>query len=74
MVSLHRLRRKFSRWSLRVRHLRFLSATFGSSFSQHPFLPYSDAVGFLNNGTRIAADRLPYRDYFAFLPPGTELT
>jgi hypothetical protein len=39
-----------------------------------PLLPWGDAVGFLNNGTRIVAGRLPYRDYFAFLPPGTELT
>jgi hypothetical protein len=43
-------------------------------FPGTPFLPWSDAVGFLNNGTRIVAGRLPYRDYFAFLPPGTELT
>jgi hypothetical protein len=43
-------------------------------FPNTPFLPWSDAVGFLNNGTRIVAGRLPYRDYFAFLPPGMELT
>ena len=43
-------------------------------FPNTPFLPWSDAVGFLSNGTRIAAGRLPYRDYFAFLAPGTELT
>jgi hypothetical protein len=43
-------------------------------FPNTPFLPWADAVGFLNNGTRIVAGRLPYRDYFAFLPPGTELT
>lgn len=43
-------------------------------FPNTPFLPWSDAVGFLNNGTRIVAGRLPYRDYFAFVPPGTELT
>jgi hypothetical protein len=43
-------------------------------FPLTPLLPWGDAVGFLNNGTRIVAGRLPYRDYFAFLPPGTELT
>ena len=43
-------------------------------FPNTPFLPWADAVGFLSNGTRIAAGRVPYRDYFAFLPPGTELT
>jgi len=43
-------------------------------FPNIPLLPWGDAVGFLNNGTRIVAGRLPYRDYFAFLPPGTELT
>jgi hypothetical protein len=43
-------------------------------FPNVPLLPWGDAVGFLNNGTRIVAGRLPYRDYFAFLPPGTELT
>lgn len=43
-------------------------------FPNTPFLPWSDAVGFLNNGTRIVVGRLPYRDYFAFLPPGMELT
>lgn len=43
-------------------------------FPNIPCLPWADAVGFLNNGTRIVAGRLPYRDYFAFLPPGTELT
>jgi hypothetical protein len=42
-------------------------------FLNIPLLPWGDAVGFLNNGTRIVAGRL-YRDYFAFIPPGTELT
>ena len=42
-------------------------------FPDIPFLPWSDAVGFLNNGTRIVAGRLPYRDYFAFVPPSTDL-
>jgi hypothetical protein len=43
-------------------------------FPNIPLLPWGDAVGFLNNGNRIVAGRLPYRDYFAFLPPGMELT
>ena len=43
-------------------------------FPNIPLLPWGDAAGFLNNGARIAAGRLPYRDYFAFVPPGTELT
>jgi hypothetical protein len=43
-------------------------------FPNIPLQPWGDAVGFLNNGTRIVAGRLPYRDYFAFVPPGTELT
>ncbi len=43
-------------------------------FPNIPLLPWGDAVGFLNNGNRIVAGRLPYRDYFAFLPPGIELT
>ena len=44
------------------------------AFPNIPLLPWGDAVGYLNNGSRIVAGRLPYRDYFAFLPPGTELT
>jgi hypothetical protein len=43
-------------------------------FPNIPLLPWGDAVGFLNNGNKIVAGHLPYRDYFAFLPPGTELT
>lgn len=43
-------------------------------FPNIPFLPWGDASGFLNNGARIVAGRLPYRDYFAFVPPGMELT
>jgi hypothetical protein len=43
-------------------------------FPNIPLLPFGDAAGFVNNGSRIVAGRLPYRDYFAFLPPGIELT
>jgi hypothetical protein len=43
-------------------------------FPNIPLLPFGDAAGFLNNGSRIVAGRLPYREYFAFLPPGIELT
>ncbi|MGB8985659.1 MAG: hypothetical protein WCC37_03410 [Candidatus Sulfotelmatobacter sp.] len=43
-------------------------------FPDIPLLPFGDASYFLNNANRIVAGRLPYRDYFAFLPPGIELT
>jgi hypothetical protein len=43
-------------------------------FPNIPLLPFGDAAYFLNNGRRIVAGQLPYRDYFAFLPPGIELT
>ena len=41
-------------------------------FPKTPLLPWADAVGFLNNRTRIVAGRLPYPDYFVFLPPGMD--
>jgi hypothetical protein len=43
-------------------------------FPDIPLLPFGDASYFLNNANRIVAGHLPYRDYFAFLPPGIELT
>jgi hypothetical protein len=43
-------------------------------FPNIPLLPFGDASYFLNNANRIVQGRLPYRDYFAFLPPGIELT
>jgi hypothetical protein len=43
-------------------------------FPNIPLLPFGDAVGFLINGSRIVEGRLPYRDYFQFLSPGTEVT
>ena len=43
-------------------------------FPNIPQLPFGDAVGFLINGSRIVEGRLPYRDYFQFLSPGTEVT
>jgi hypothetical protein len=38
-----------------------------------PIMSWSDQMLFATNGTRILAGQLPYRDYFQFLTPGTDL-
>lgn len=38
-----------------------------------PVLFWGDQLGFATNGSRMLAGQLPYRDYFDFLTPGTEL-
>jgi hypothetical protein len=38
-----------------------------------PLVLWGDNLGFFNNGSRILQGQLPYRDYFQFLPPGTDL-
>jgi len=43
-------------------------------FPDIPILPGGDAIGFVNDGARIVAGQLPYRDFFEMLPPGTPIT
>jgi hypothetical protein len=43
-------------------------------FPNIPILPSGDQIGFVNDGARIVAGQLPYRDFFEMLPPGTPLT
>ena len=38
-----------------------------------PILPSGDAIGFVDDGARIVAGQLPYRDFFEIVPPGTPL-
>jgi hypothetical protein len=38
-----------------------------------PTMSWSDQMLFATNGTRILAGQMPYRDYFQFLTPGTDL-
>jgi hypothetical protein len=38
-----------------------------------PIMFWGDALLFAMNGARMVAGHLPYRDYFLFLPPGTDL-
>jgi len=38
-----------------------------------PAMSWGDQVLFSTNGTRILAGQMPYRDYFQFLTPGTDL-
>ena len=38
-----------------------------------PIMSWGDHVLFATNGTRILAGQMPYRDYFTFLTPGTDL-
>jgi hypothetical protein len=43
-------------------------------FPNVAILSGGDAIGFLNEGARIVAGQLPYRDFFEILPPGTPYT
>jgi hypothetical protein len=43
-------------------------------FPDVPILLLGDAIGFVNEGARIVARQLPYRDFFEMLPPGTPYT
>lgn len=43
-------------------------------FPDIPFFLLGDAIGFVNEGARIVARQLPYRDFFEILPPGTPYT
>ena len=38
-----------------------------------PTMTWGDYGLFATNGARILAGQMPYRDYFTFLPPGTDL-
>jgi hypothetical protein len=38
-----------------------------------PIMSFGDYGSFATNGTRILAGEMPYRDYFTFLTPGTDL-
>ena len=38
-----------------------------------PILPRGDQLGFVTHGSRLLAGQLPYRDYFLFVAPGTDL-
>jgi hypothetical protein len=40
-------------------------------FPDVAILSLGDAIGFLNEGAKIVAGQLPYRDFFEILPPGT---
>ena len=55
--------------------LLFLSCYFRLFIFPHtPVLPGGDAIGFFATGERIARGELPYRDFFEFLPVGTDLS
>jgi hypothetical protein len=41
-------------------------------FPNLPLALWGDQVGFFNDGSRIVAGQVPYRDYFKFLPPATD--
>lgn len=43
-------------------------------FPNVPILSLGDAIGFINEGARIVAHQLPYRDFFELVPPGTPYT
>ena len=43
-------------------------------FPHVPILLLGDAIGFVNEGARIVARQLPYRDFFEMIPPGTPYT
>ena len=43
-------------------------------FPDVPVLPSGDQIGFAQDGARILAGQLPYRDYFQIVPPGTDLS
>ena len=43
-------------------------------FPNVPILSGGDAIGFVNEGARIVAGQLPYRDFFEILPPGMPYT
>lgn len=46
----------------------------GFVFPHTPILFWGDQLGFATKGTWILAGRLPYRDFFEFVTPGTSLT
>src|SRR5215469_6498788 len=43
-------------------------------FPHVPILLLGDAIGFVNEGARIVARQLPYRDFFEMIPPRTPYT
>lgn len=42
-------------------------------FPHTPFLLWGDQLGFATKGSRLLLGELPYRDFFEFVTPGTEL-
>src|SRR3981189_1117319 len=38
-----------------------------------PVMSWNDQMLFASNGARIVAGQMPYRDYFQFVTPGTDL-
>jgi len=42
-------------------------------FPHTPFVLWGDAPGFATKGVRVLGGELPYRDFFEFLTPGTDL-
>jgi len=58
-----------------VAALTFLVCYFRSFiFLNIPIVLWGDQIGFFYNGSRIVDGKLPYRDYFQIVPPGTDLT
>lgn len=66
------------------RHLGWVAAIVGSLtfagcylrnfvFPHVPIMLWTDQILYATNGLRIVAGQMPYRDYFEFLPPGTDL-
>lgn len=63
-----------SRWGvLALACLPFVACYFRAFVSGVPVLLWGDQLGFATNATRMLAGQLPYRDYFDFVTPGTEL-
>jgi hypothetical protein len=55
--------------------LNFTACYFRSFvFLKVPIVFWGDHLGFFNDGSRMVLGQLPYRDYFQFVPPGTDLT
>jgi hypothetical protein len=64
-----------SRWTMILLAVMTFAVCFLRSFAlpHTPLLLWGDQLGFATKGTRILAGELPYRDFFEFVTPGTEL-